>query len=94
MLAEIIVRGNMKAYKKKTWQHEITGFLDGNTILFGVNIFDYEWMWTGERDDVLDPLYRQEYKFPIYRVVIGENEYKFVAGEFSNSVFGFYIQKY
>ena len=51
-------------------------------------------MWTGERDNVLVPLYWQEYKFPIYKVVIGENEYKFVAGEFSNSVFGFYIQKY
>lgn len=83
----------MKAYKKKTWQHEITG-VDGNTILFGVNIFDFEWIWTGERVDVLDPLYRQEYKFPIYKVIIGENEYKFAAGEFSNSVFGFYIQKY
>lgn len=57
MLAEIIVRGNMKAYKKKMWQHEITGFLGKNKILFGVNIFDYEWMWTGERADVLDPLY-------------------------------------
>lgn len=57
MLAEIIVRGNMKAYKKKTWQHEITGFLGKNTILFGVNIFNYEWMWTGERDNVLVPLY-------------------------------------
>lgn len=51
-------------------------------------------MWTGGRDNVLVPLYGQEYKFPIYKVVIGENEYKFVAGEFSNSVFGFYIQKY
>ena len=32
----------MKMLKGKTWQHEITGS-DGNVILFGVNIFDYEW---------------------------------------------------
>lgn len=37
----------MKVYRTKTWQHEVTGF-DGNTILFGVNIFDYEWKSTGE----------------------------------------------
>lgn len=69
MLAEIfkesIVRGNMKVYKKKTWQHEITG-LDGNTILFGVNIFAYEWIWTGERADVPDPLYGQKYDIQKY----------------------------
>lgn len=46
-------------------------------------------MWTGERDDVLVPLYGQEYKFPIYKVVIGENEYKFVAGAIVFSVFIF-----
>ena len=31
----------MKMLKGKTWQHEITGS-DGNVILFGINIFDYE----------------------------------------------------
>lgn len=29
----------MKIFRTKTWQHEITG-VDGNTTLFGVNIFD------------------------------------------------------
>ena len=37
----------MKVFRPKTWQHEVTG-VDGNTILFGVNIFDYEWKSTGE----------------------------------------------
>lgn len=83
----------MKVYKEKTWQHEITGF-DGNTLLFGVNIFDYEWINTGERVDVVDPLYGQKYKFPVYKVFIKGNEYEFAAGEFSNCVFGFYIQRY
>ncbi len=82
----------MKEYKEKTWQHEITGF-DGNTILFGVNIFDYEWIRTEEKIDVADPLYGQKYTFPVYKVFIKEKGHKFAAGEFSNSVFGFYIQK-
>lgn len=59
----------MKALKNKTWQHEITG-CDGNTILFGVNIFDYEWNSTNRAVKVRDPLYGEEYKFSIYKVAI------------------------
>ena len=83
----------MKAYKEKTWQHEVTG-IDGNATLFGVNIFEYKWENTGRIVEVKDPLYGQEYRFPIYKVVIGEQTYEFAAGEFSNMVFGFYVQKY
>lgn len=45
----------MKMYKRITWQHEITG-VDGNTILFGINIFDYKWNDTGKKVVVSDPL--------------------------------------
>lgn len=83
----------MKSLKCKTWQHETTG-LDGNTILFGVNIFEFEWMKTGKKVVVKDPLYGQKYTFPVYKVNIQDEEYAFAAGEFSNSVFGFYIEKY
>lgn len=83
----------MKVYRTKTWQHEVTGF-DGNTTLFGVNIFDYEWKSTGEKIDVEDPLYGQKYRFPIYKVFIDEQECEFAAGEFSNCVYGFYVKKY
>ena len=83
----------MKMYKARTWQHEITG-IDGNVILFGVNIFDYEWNETGESTSVRDPLYNQEYKFPIYTVNIDEELRSFAAGEFSNCVWGFYLFKY
>lgn len=82
-----------KVYKEQTWQHEITG-VDGNVRLFGVNIFDYKWESTGQRVEVKDPLYGQTYKFPIYRVVIENQEYEFATGEFSNCVYGFYIKKY
>ena len=77
----------------QTWQLEITGY-DGNVTLFGVNIFDYEWQNTCKSVKVRDPLYGQEYKFPIYTVIINGWEQEFVAGEFSNCVWGFYILKY
>ena len=83
----------MKMWKQKTWQHEITG-IDGNTILFGVNIFDYQWKTTGQRVKVRVPLYSQEYKFPVYTVVINGEEHEFVAGEFSNCVWRFFLLKY
>lgn len=83
----------MKMLKSKTWQHEITGS-DGNVILFGVNIFDHEWKNTHKSANVRDPLYGQEYKFPIYTVVINGQEQEFAAGEFSNCVWGFYLLKY
>ncbi|MCD7837854.1 MAG: hypothetical protein LUG65_02960 [Clostridiales bacterium] len=73
------------------WRHEVTGF-DGNTILFGVNIFAYDWTRTEEKIEVTDPLYGQKYRFPVYTVSINGQEYQFAAGEFSNSVFGFYTQ--
>ena len=58
----------MKMWKSRTWQHEITG-CDGNTILFGVNIFDYEWKDTHKSVKVCHPMYDQEYKFHIYTVI-------------------------
>lgn len=83
----------MKAYKQKQWQHIITG-TEGNAILFGVNIFDYEWKDTGKRASVKDPLYGQEFMFPIYRVKINNVEYEFACGEFSNAVYGFFENRY
>ena len=76
----------------KVWQYEIAG-ADGNTTLFGVNIFKYNWISTGEKVEVVDPLYGQQHYFPVYKVYIRKKEYKFAAGEFSNCIYGFYIQK-
>ena len=50
----------MKMLKSKTWQHETTG-VDGNVTLFGVNIFDYDWIDTGKKVIVRHPLYDLEY---------------------------------
>ena len=80
-------------WKSKTWQHEVTGF-DGNVNLFGVNIFDYEWIRTDKTVKVRDPIHNQEHIFSVYTVNINEQEYEFAAGEFSNCVWGFYVYKY
>ena len=66
------------------WRHQTTG-VDGDVTLFGVNIFRYKWVPTGERITV-----RDLYRFPVYRVEIGGEEHIFAAGEFSNCVWGFY----
>ena len=71
------------------WRYEKTGSYD--TILFGAKIFDYEWIQTGEKVNIIDPLYGEKYCFSVYKVVIDKYEYIFAAGEFSNSVYGFYI---
>ena len=43
----------MKMWKSKSWQLEVTG-VDGNVQLFGVNIFDYDWVDTKNRVEVND----------------------------------------
>lgn len=83
----------MKMWKEKTWRHVRTG-VDGNTTLFGVNIFDYEWESTGKRVTVRDPLHGEEYKFGVYTVTIDGQPYEFAAGEFSACVWSFYLEKY
>ena len=75
---------------RKAWKHEITG-PDGNCMLFGVNIFDCEWSDTGEKVMVTDPQYHHMYSFSVYTVDINGSVKRFAAGEFSNCVWGFYL---
>ena len=79
----------MKMWKSKRWQLETTG-VDGNTQLFGVNIFDYGWIDTKRRIQVSD----LTYDLPIYTVTIDNVQYEFAAGEKSNCVWNFYLYKF
>ena len=79
----------MKVWKSKSWQLEITG-IDGNTKLFGVNIFDYQWIDTKQRVQVSD----LSYEVPVYTVIIDNVQYEFAAGERSNCVWNFYVYKF
>lgn len=77
---------------KKTWKYKKTGF-DGNCKIFGVNIFNYNWEDTGERVTVVEPMHQQEHTLNVYTVIIRGKTKRFAAGEFSNCVWGFYIEK-
>ena len=79
----------MKMRKSKSWQLETVG-VDGNTKLFGVNIFDYQWIDTQKRVEVND----LPYDVPVYTVSIGRVRYEFAAGERSNCVWNFYLYKF
>jgi hypothetical protein len=61
--------------------------------LFGVNVFDYKWKDTGKKTKVLYPLYKQAYIFNVYTIDLRNQEIVFAAGEFSNTVYGFFIHE-
>ena len=58
-----------------------------------MNIFDYDWQTTGKRVKVQDPIYRQDHIFEVWQVEINGQLHSFAAGEFSNCVWGFYLEK-
>jgi hypothetical protein len=58
----------------------------------GVNVWSQKWTPVkGEFAEVIDPSYHQTFRFNIYTIKNGEAEIKFAAGEFSNMVYGFYV---
>lgn len=62
-------------------------------IINGVDVFKEDWENTGKTAHVLDPLYGHKYEFSVCRVRKADKVIIFVSGEFSNNVFGFYINK-
>jgi len=74
------------------WKCVATGF-DGNCKLFGVNIFDYEWQKTGKEVTVRDPSHNQRHIFSVWKVKVNGVRYQFAAGEFSNGVWGFFVDR-
>lgn len=76
---------------KEMWDIDATEDEKGTDVR--ENIFDYEWETTGKRIKVKDPIYNQFHTFEIWRVEIGGQTKYFVAGEFSNCVWGFFLEK-
>ena len=59
----------------------------------GVNVWSQHWIpMKGEFAEVTDPSYHRTFMFNIYTIKNGEAEIKFAAGEFSNMVYGFYVE--
>jgi hypothetical protein len=60
----------------------------------GVNVWAHGWQSTGKRAHVGDPLYSwQNYDFPVYTISEKGKTVEFAAGEFSNTVWGFFQRK-
>lgn len=66
--------------------------VEGRCELFGVNIFDYTWMNTGQKIELPDPLYNQMHMMSVYNANIGNHIVTFAAGELSNGVYSFYVK--
>lgn len=62
-------------------------------IIDGVDVFKEDWENTGKIAHVIDPLYNQKYAFTVWRIKKADKVITFASGEFSNNVFGFYINK-
>lgn len=68
--------------------------VDGQPVkIFGKTIFNENWVNTGDKVLVYDPSYNEPHYFNVYKIIVNNEEKKFVAGEFSNCIWGFYIQK-
>jgi hypothetical protein len=59
-------------------------------LINGVDIFFLEWVDTGTRIKVKDPLYGEIKTLTVWSVVINRLNINFAAGEFSNNVWGIY----
>jgi len=77
-----------------TWRFVGTSGEGQRFEIEGVNVWSSKWT----RDtvagdaDVKDPLYGQSFTFHVYVVRTGSNLARFAAGEFSNGVFGFFVE--
>ena len=74
------------------WKYETFG-PDGQCKLFGVNIFDYNWQTTGKRVKSQRPDLSPRPYLEVWQVEIDGQIHRFAAGEFSNCVWGFYLEK-
>lgn len=59
----------------------------------GLNIWDYEWKFTGQSITVKDPIYKKSFLFQVFEITDGDLNIRFAAGEFSNSIYGIYTEQ-
>ncbi len=81
-----------KKSKRENWYFNKT-ISDGETFkIKNLNIWDYEWKTINRQVEVIDPLYKQKYYFDEFQITDGKTIVNFVAGEFSNTIFGIYLK--
>jgi hypothetical protein len=75
------------------WEYKKTIIEGEPYIIKGLNIWDSTWNNTGEKIQIKDPIYGQEYVFSIFEITKDQITIPFAAGEFSNSIWGLYEKK-
>ncbi len=53
----------------------------------------YDWKTTGKRVKVKDTINHQDHTFEVWQVEIDGQLHRYAAGEFSNCMWGFYLEK-
>ena len=67
--------------------------MDGEDFqIFGKNIWSYHWEILERNNEVIDPIYKNKYYFDKYEIDLENDKFHFVAGEFSNMIWGFYVK--
>lgn len=71
----------------------VTSCTDRETaVIDGVDIRSSSWAQVpGEIAHVIDPIYRQSFKFLVFDLTAGGKTVRIASGEFSNGISGFYL---
>jgi hypothetical protein len=67
--------------------------VEGSFIINSVDIFNEEWLDSGIKVKVKDPLYGEIHTFRVWSITSRNNKITFAAGEFSNNVCGIYTKE-
>ena len=65
--------------------------LDGEKFTIdGANVWDHKWTNLKLNVKVIDPEYDERHRFTLWSIRVEGKEIQFIAGEFTNSIWGFY----
>lgn len=76
-----------------TWRYAGTSGEGGRLRLGRTNVWACEWRRVGTTAEVRDPVYQQPFEFDVYEIETPSGLTQFAAGEFSNGVWGFYVNQ-
>ena len=70
-----------------------TSCIEGEPVIVdGLNLWEFKWKDTGKRVHIKDPRYGEDHTFNIFEITNESKVLRFAAGEFSNMVWGIYVE--
>ncbi|MBL7661143.1 hypothetical protein JNK13_00170 [bacterium] len=77
---------------ENAWQFLGSSGENQSFMIGGVNVWSQTWESpTGEKVTVKDPHHGESYIFSVYEIRVDGKRVQFLAGEFSNGIYGFYV---